>query len=262
MNELLLHKIKKLGLSDNEARVYLSSLSLGRASVAQISHKAGLNRTTSYDVLGRLGTMGVVNPSNLGKRQVFVAESPSRLKIYLKDRERELRDQLKDIDDLIPDLQSLFKIENKPVINFFEGREGIKNIYARTLEAKSEIYSILDLEQWLPEWDDFGKEYIKERYRRKIKEKVLVQKNNKGEEFYNDFYETKKHYQENTEYRWLAPKDNFSPATEINIYDDKVMGVLVKPGENVAFEIESESFANSLKIIFEMAWGVAGSDKK
>ena len=45
--------------------------------------------------------------------------------------------------------------------------------------------------------------------------------------------------------------------TEVNIYDDIVMGVFVKPGENMAFEIESESFANTLKIIFEMAWGVS-----
>jgi len=35
------------------------------------------------------------------------------------------------------------------------------------------------------------------------------------------------------------------------------MGLLVKPGENAAFEIINASFANSLKIIFEMAWQTA-----
>ena len=30
------------------------------------------------------------------------------------------------------------------------------------------------------------------------------------------------------------------------------MGVLVKPGENVAFEIQNSSFANSLKMIFDI----------
>ena len=42
------------------------------------------------------------------------------------------------------------------------------------------------------------------------------------------------------------------------IFDDKIIIMLTKPDEYVAFEIESASAAAFLKIVFEMAWEVAG----
>ncbi|MBU0546404.1 hypothetical protein KKA13_04090, partial [Patescibacteria group bacterium] len=71
---------------------------------------------------------------------------------------------------------------------------------------------------------------------------------------YDKIYKSNKEKQENTEYRWLPWNDNYSTAGEINIFDDKVIGVLSKPGENIAFEIQSQTFADFLKIVFELAW--------
>ena len=58
-----------------------------------------------------------------------------------------------------------------------------------------------------------------------------------------------------TEYRWLKPTMKDYPNGEINVFDDKVIILLIKPGEYVAFEIESASLAGFLKIVFETAWG-------
>lgn len=254
MDFKIAEELQKLGLQINEAKVYLALLELGQGTVSDICKSAQLNRTTGYDVLERLALYGLANRTTLGsKRAMYIAEPPYRLKQYLENKKHQAEHRLEQVGEIIFDLLNIYKKENKPVIKFFEGREGIKNIYWHTLESKSTICSILDLSQYLPEFDQFGKDYVKERYKLNIKERALVLKNKEGLEFYRTTYQTNKHYQ-HTEYRWLTQSFPFSPAAEVNIYDDKVMGVLFKPGENAAFEIQNTSFANSLKIIFELAW--------
>lgn len=257
MDYKIAEQLQSLGLQKHEAQIYMAVLELGQGTVSDISKAAQLNRTTGYDVLERLAIYALVNRTTLGnKKTMYIAESPHRLKQYLENKKNQAERRLADVHDLLPDLQGLYKKESKPVIKFFEGREGIKNIYGHTLESKSTIYSILDLSQYLPEFDKFGKDYVKARYKLNIKEKALVLKNKEGLEFYNATYLTNKHYR-HTEYRWLEKPLVLSPAAEVNIYDNVVMGILFKPGENSAFEIINPSFANSLKIIFEIAWSTA-----
>lgn len=255
MDFKLSEKIGSLGLGPNEAKVYLALLELGRGNVSTISKTAQINRTTGYDILERLSVSGLASRTVLGKKQkLYVAEPPSRLKQYLEKRKNQAEKNLAEVAGLLPELQLAYRTESKPVIRFFEGRAGIENIYHHTLNAKSEIYSVLDLSQYLPEFDQFGKEHVKNRVARGVTEKVLVVRNKEGEKFYESTYGGKKKYQQNTQYRWLDSKFTGIPATEINIYDDIVMGVLVKPNENAAFEVQNESFANSLRMLFEMAW--------
>ncbi len=253
-------QLQSLGLHPNETKVYLALLELGQGTVSDISKAATLNRTTGYDILERLSLYGLASRTTLGtKKTIYVAEAPFRLKQYLENKKHQAEKRLADVGELLPDLQGLYKKENKPVIKFFEGWDGIKNIYWHTLESKSIIYSVLDLNVYLPgkeksAYDKFGKDYVKERAKLGIKEKALVMKNEAGLYFYETTYKNSPLYQKCTEYRWLEKQFPFTPAAEVNIYDDVVMGVLVKPGEKMAFEIKNPSFANSLKIVFELAW--------
>ncbi|MDP3741105.1 MAG: helix-turn-helix domain-containing protein [bacterium] len=250
-----IQKLENMGLSRHEAQVYLSLLELGRGTVTQISQASQLNRTTGYDILERLSLYGLASRAGSGtKRKMYSAEPPVRLKQFLESKKTQAERRLEEVGEILSDLHGLYRGESKPVIKFFEGREGIKNIYLHTLEARSVIYSVLDLGVYLPEFDQFGRDYIRERTRRKIKEQALVVKNEAGLDYYNSVYKNNKRNQEITEYRWLEKGYAFPTAAEVNIYDDIVMGVLVRPGENAAFEVQNESFANSLKIIFELAW--------
>jgi len=254
MNIDLLEQIKKIGFQENEAKVYLALLELGRATVTEIGKATGMNRTTGYDILERLCLNGVANRTTVGKKHMYIAEPPIRLKQYLKNKQHAIENNLEKLDNFLPDLRSLHKTDLKPGIKFFEGRTGIKNIYADTLTAKSTIYSILDAEQYLPEFDQFGKDHSQDRTKLKIKGRYLVRRSKKAQEFWDTTYKNKPNKQKITEYKWLEHDFPFSPAAETMIFDDKVIGVLFKPGENFAFEIQSESFANTLKAIFEIVW--------
>ena len=59
---MLPHKLQsvlvRVGLSENEARVYLSAASLGPSTVQKITGAAGVKRTTGYSVLESLKSRG------------------------------------------------------------------------------------------------------------------------------------------------------------------------------------------------------------
>lgn len=250
--------LENFGLQPNEIKAYLALLELNKGTVTQISKLAELNRTTGYDVLERLCLHGLVGRVLTGKKINYVSEPPSRLKQFLENKKSRMEKYLADFSDVLPELQSIYKTDLKPIIKFAEGKKEMENIYKHVLSSKSTIYSILNLKGYAEIFDELGAYQSNERFRRGIKEKVLAIKSDKALAWYNKIYANNKRKQENTEYRWLEREPKSLPVGEINIFDDAVIIMLSKPGENVAFEIKSQSFADFLKIIFEMAWLHAG----
>ncbi len=255
MNPRTIEQLETLGLQTNEAKIYLALVELGRGTVTEVSKMASLNRTTGYDILERICLYGLANRASLGtKKRLYVAESPKQLKNFLQNKKRMAERRLENVDAILPDLQALFHTDLKPSISFAEGREAIERIYEEQLEAKNTIYSILELKGYSEHYDELGQQMSLDRYRRGIKEKVLARKNDVAVAWWKKIYGKKKKRQEFTEYRWTPETKKYSPAAEILIFDDTVIGLLVKPSENMAFKVQSQSFADSLKMVFELAW--------
>jgi sugar-specific transcriptional regulator TrmB len=254
MQTVNLENLRKLGLQPNEAAIYLALLELGSGTVTEISHKAALNRTTGYDVLERLCLHGIASRVTTGKKKVYTAESPARLRQFLENKKQVAERRLEDLKTLLPDLQSLYKTELKPTIKFAEGKEQMEKIYNDALETKGPIYSILNLKNYAEFFDETGAKQSAERAKRGIKEKVLSIKNNTALAWHEKTYKGKKKLQAHTEYKWIEQKKEHSTAGEVNIFDDKVIIMLSRPDENAAFEIQSQTFADFLKIVFERAW--------
>lgn len=132
--------LKKVGLSDKEAQVYLKLLEHGASSVRSIAELSDLNRGTTYDVLKQLQTMGLVSFYHQDTKQKFVAEDPDKLTKILKHQEEKLSDTREKIKELIPELKSLQDKEgNRPVTKYYEGKEGIKSILDDVLASLKEL---------------------------------------------------------------------------------------------------------------------------
>jgi len=257
MNEDLLRKLEDLGLQGNEAKIYLSLLEIGEATVTQICKNAGLNRTTGYDILERLCLYGVINKGVGGKKRLYIAESPAHLEQFLENKKRRAERRVQEFKNILPELKAVYKTELKPVIKIVEGVEAMRQMAYNELDAKGVIYSLVNLKNYAETFDEMGSHRSLERFRRGIKERCLSIDSETARQWYEKTYKGKKRRQENTEYRWLPWDKRYSTAGEVAVYNDKVMGVLSKSSENVAFEIQSKTFADFLKIIFEMAWGAA-----
>lgn len=264
MNPQLFKQLKDIGLKDNEARIYLALLEIGRGTVTQISSRAGLNRTTGYDILERLGLYGLVNRVVTSKKKrIYVPEPPIRLKQFLESKKRQAERRLNEVGSLLPELQTLYKTELKPTIKIAEGKEAMQKLYMNVTESKSTVYSILNLKGYAEAFDEMGTVQSEERFKKGIQEKCLAVDSEVARWWHDKTYlKQSKARQENTAYRWLPWDDRYNTAGEVNIFDDKVIGVLSKPEESIAFEIQSQTFADFLKLTFEMAWGKAEKKNK
>ena len=83
--------LQSFGLSEKEVDVYVALLELGKGSVTKISQKAGINRTTGYDILGSLVNKKLVSVSGKEPKQEYAAEPPTAITEYLRDEYRKQR---------------------------------------------------------------------------------------------------------------------------------------------------------------------------
>ena len=155
INFPLYNSLLALNFSEKEANVYLALLELGKGTVSQIGRKANINRTTGYNILSQLVQKGLVSISGKEPKQEYVAESPDKIKQYLKEEVKKNEEYLTQADKAIPALKSIHNVKGRPQVRFYEGKEGIKEIYEDTLTSHEPIRAFAHVEdnnQTLPEY--------------------------------------------------------------------------------------------------------------
>jgi len=145
---MLSHDLENLDLSANEAKVYLATLELGETSVERISKKSGVKRTTVYLAMESLGKKGLISQSKRKNKAFYYAESPQKIK-------HRLAEKMEAVNRMMPELLSITNlIDTKPVIRFFEGEEGIKEVLRDVLDSSNEKFYAWFSEVWQGEFDN------------------------------------------------------------------------------------------------------------
>lgn len=119
--------LEELGLSDKEAKVYLSLLELGASPVQKIASKAGVNRATTYVCLEALLKLGLVSTVQKGVKTYFAPEHPEQLMALINKQEKEIERKKEELEGVIANLKSAFETAgDRPIVRFYEGKEGIR----------------------------------------------------------------------------------------------------------------------------------------
>ncbi len=239
-------ELQEIGLTNDEAAVYVASLELGPATVLEIARKSELNRTTLYAVIERLMQKKLMIRSMHGKRTVFVAEPPEKLQILLKER-------LAKLNDVLPELISLGrKGVYKPKMKYFEGIDGVKSVYRDSLQSKDKtLYAFVGVERLNVRsnalnafWD---KEYIPARKKSGLFGRLVIPDNAVGRAF------KKRDVTSNRESRFV-PASTYNFEGEIMMYDDVVLFISYTEDEEFALSLESKAIAKTLKMIWQIVW--------
>ena len=234
-----------MGFSDKEAIVYLSSLELGKGTVSQISRRAGINRTTAYHILDSLVNRGLVIISGKEPRQEYCAESPDKIITMFDHYIQTNQTYIKQAKELIPNLKSIHNVRGRPKVKFYEGVEGIQQVYEDTLTSKETIRayaSVQDTQRTLPSY--FPNYYFR-RADKGIAIRAIFPSGNEAKEL------VKMNKQQKRETA-IVPTKDFSFTPEVNIYDNKVM--IASWLEKLGIIIESKEIADMMKKVFELAW--------
>lgn len=146
--DTLLLKLKKLGLTPDECKIYVSLLDSSKSHL-ELARRTGVNRTKIYRIAEELTKRGLITleHDDLGKR--LAANSPDNLEISLTTAEEKLRNQRQILDQILPDLQGLFTQAGtaKPsdfIVNTYEGVDGFKQMLWNELKTKGELLAFGD----------------------------------------------------------------------------------------------------------------------
>lgn len=132
-------QLRQLGLNQSEIKIYLFLLANGVSTPPIVSRQTNIARTNCYNILNDLLAKGLVEEKDTGSRKSYLAKDPESL-IASLDQKRELAFRI------IPDLRAIYTGQkNKPVIRYFEGLAGIKQVYDLALKAKT-IYEFVSVD--------------------------------------------------------------------------------------------------------------------
>lgn len=237
--------LQSFGFSEKETDVYIALLQLGKGTVTKISLQAGINRTTGYDILGSLVNKRMVSVSGKEPKQEYAAEAPQAVIEYLRRQISQTEEYVKRAEGLMPELTLLHAVKNRPKIRFYEGSDGLRQVYEDTLTSHEAIRAYATVDDMHKALPNYFPTYYKRRTEKNISIRAIVPETPTGRE-------RKEHDVEEKREIAFVPADKYYFSPEINIYDNKVM--IASWREKLGIIIESEEIADAMKKIYELAW--------
>lgn len=239
-------QLYNLGLSEKEARVYLTALEIGSSSVQEIALKAGVNRATTYVQIESLIRRGLISSVIRGKKRYFNAENPRYLLKLLDAQKWELDERKSEFEENLPELEAMFNFkQEKPKVKYFEGLEGLKAIQQDLFITESkEIKEVTDLDRAYQVFPPHPKDH---RNKRKNKYKNIPAKviysSNEGAIL------PKKEYLRD---RYFIAKGRIKFLSDIVIYGDNKVAFLNTIKRNGVI-IENKEIHNTINSLFDLA---------
>lgn len=229
----IINKLKFLGLTKIEAKIYLVLLKLGMSKAGQISKEIQINRTTTYDSLRRLLDKGLVSYVVQANTKVYEATNPEIILELVKEKEKEAK-------SIIPQLKEIYKRpKRKKDVTLYYGYKGVKSVFQDILREGKEILVLDDEGGFSSKMPYYAPHYIREIEKKKIPIKHIVREG------------VKINSTKTTKVRHISKKTKSFSA--MDIYGDKVAIIIwTEPPEAVI--IKNKTAADSFRSYFEELW--------
>ncbi len=244
-------KIKKiligLGLEELEITCYLALLKKSPQRASQLSLSLDIPKATILDAISQLvNVFNIVKQTKKKNFYLFSVEDPADILRWLEQKQTGYAHAKQQVTDLLPELRSLQQYDvNKPKIYYFEGKEGIRQVFWQVLDEADEIIGYGSHEGDAKYLSDIIPEYYEKRVAKKIPARAIVpalpfniQQAAPGE----------KKYLRPTH---LIPAE-FNYPIQINVYKNTT--IFFSFEENFALMIKRQPIAACLKKMFEFAF--------
>lgn len=227
--------LAELGLTKNQAKIYLAVLQTGISTVRTIAKKTGFQRPNIYDILEELKEKGLITYIQQGKSSHYKAVDPEQFMHILREKQELL-------DSILPSLKKEYVFMHEDVdVQVYKGEQGMKSSLNKMLNFPSiTVYGINIAGQLRRQLPVFAKQYMRRRKEQNIKFKAI----------YNISDTTGMEMME-TEFRYQKT-DKYNPTTTY-IYADIVLIQLWQPFM-IGIEIKSKEIATSYMQYFETLW--------
>jgi len=130
---MLESKLKDIGLTDREAKIYLVLLESGAATAASLAKEAGENRTTVYSVLSGLMRKSLISMDVQGTVTYYIAENPESIADIFAKQKEQIDQKFATAKEIAEELQATYKASRlySPKTKTFVGKAGIRNMFTQ-----------------------------------------------------------------------------------------------------------------------------------
>ncbi len=244
----LLASLERVGLSRQEAGVYLSALKLGLAKASEIALKSGVKREACYYLLKLLQEKGFVSEVIKSGVKHYVAVNPRRI---IDIFEEEKQHKVETIKEVLPELESLQEtVFIRPKIEVYEGIEGFKTAISKVLEVSNQTVYAYVPEKPVHILPTFHPQFRRKRRENKVFLKVIGEKSDFMEELRRSGKQELREVRYNN--KLMKGKD-----TLLYILPDSILLLRINEKEQLGIYVEDEAIAKFQKEIFEIMWGLS-----
>jgi sugar-specific transcriptional regulator TrmB len=246
----MLEQLQKLGLTSKEASLYLVALEIGEASpVSTLANKAGINRTTAYDILENLVKRGLILASDHKNFRTYRAQPPSKLVTHLKEEGNRFIRLSQEAEKILPELTTHYHaLSDRPRVYFYEGEEGLVRVYEETLTSREEIRAFANAEVN----QDYLSWYFPRYYERRAAKGIPIRGLLMDTPVDRHLHEIDEQHLRTSR---ILPKSKLNFTPEVNFFDNKIM--IADWKEKLGIIIESQEITHLFKQVFELAWEAA-----
>lgn len=252
----LIDKLLELGLSRDEAVLYLHLLQDSPKSVLVLSRELKLGRNVIYRLVERLQALHLVKEVKSSSGLRVAATSYTNLERQIEKKEEELARVKSSARDLFGSLAEFVSASEQGSLAYYSGAEGLLQITVNSLQARDELLIFeLDLMTGFIEFD------TAEKIRQQFAENKIFTKqitNLKEIKAHTKSSETIRHYWEP---RYISP-DLFSIEFEFLIYNDTVAMYTFLDDQPWGLEVTSPAVAEMQRRLFHYVWKTAQKMRK
>jgi len=176
--EKIINTLESLGLSEHEAKIYIAVLVRGSANITDIAKESKINRTALYLYIDSLLKQDLLQKTFKGKRIYYIPKNPKKLLTILEKRKRKAQ-------EVLPTLVDMYNTSSeKPVIKFYEGKEGMRSIYREMTKTPQKLWSIFSADRYYAVFSQKdGEEFIENIYNSGGQLRDLVENTKEGREY-------------------------------------------------------------------------------
>lgn len=242
-----------LGLNEAEGEIYDLLIQKGEKTVKDLTKLTDITRTNIYNVLTGLEELGLIEQIKKQKKTLFRPIHPNKLEGLLENEEKELKKAKLELSANLPAIVSDYNLAvGKPGVRYFEGKEGLSQVMADSLLAKTEIYSYVDVEAVQKYIKKENEQYVRKRMKLAKKKKILVSDSVFNRKYFKQLGEKA------TDAKYLDYQmPGFNAAMQI--YDNKVSYITLQPEKMIGIIIEDELISKMQRALFEYTWSTAKS---
>lgn len=241
--------LKKIGLTYQESKVYVSLLELGEAQTGALCIKTKIASSNIYKILETLKNKGLVSTRIKNNIKIFIPSSPEAIYEIFLDKEREIENQRSEIKEIIYKLKNVTaKKEINSNYKYFEGLSGIKSMWLEINNKMSPNYIIkihTARKESYEKFIDFYNIHHKLRKQKKIKELMIFPK--------EDTDLAKKRVDEFTKIKFMELKND----AEWGVFNDVFFIQYIVNKNPKGFLIKDDIFAKTMEQNFDKLWSIS-----